>query len=67
MRKDRLHDAPGGGVAAWVSDNLVVNRRHDLELPDTESLWLEVRSHNNKLVTQCAQMISHGIMGHLGV
>jgi hypothetical protein len=50
MRKDRLHDAPGGGVTAWVSNNLVVNRRHDLELLDTESLWLEVRSHNNKFL-----------------
>ena len=49
-RKDRANNAPGGGVAVWVSSNLVAKRRLDLELPDTEALWLEVRSNNNRFL-----------------
>ena len=47
FRKDRSGESAGGGVAAWVSDNLIAKERRDLELPFTEALWLEIRSHNN--------------------
>ena len=47
IRRDRPH-ALGGGVALFVSRALVVSRRPDLELPDIELLWCEIRYHNNK-------------------
>ena len=34
-------------VAAWVSDKLVCTRRYDLEQPDIEIMWLDVRLRNN--------------------
>ena len=46
-RRHRPLDAAGGGVAAWVSLDLVVRRRYDLEVRHAEALWLELRSHNN--------------------
>ena len=48
FRKDRT--APGGGVAAYVSQNYVCKRRQDLETAGTECLWLEIRSNNNKFL-----------------
>ena len=45
IRKDR--NKAGGGVAAYISSNLAYKRRNDLELPDSECLWLEIHSHNN--------------------
>ncbi len=35
-----------GGVLAWVSDTIACKRRRDLEAPDIESMWLEIRLHN---------------------
>ena len=40
----------GGGVLCWVSDKISAKRRADLEVPGLESLWLEIRSHNNKFL-----------------
>ena len=37
-----------GGVLAWVSDQLACKRRSDLEIPNIEAMWLEIRSSNNK-------------------
>ena len=37
-----------GGVLAWISDKIACKRRRDLELPDIEAMWLEVRSVNKK-------------------
>ena len=37
-----------GGVLAWVSNNIACKRREDLELPNIEAMWLEIRSANNK-------------------
>ena len=51
FRRDReaIHGPTGyGGVLAWVSNDLACKRRKDLEMPDIEALWLEVRSVNNK-------------------
>ncbi len=47
FRRDRNDGRVGGGVAAWISDKLVVRHRHDLERADIEAMWLEIRSHNN--------------------
>ena len=46
FRRDR--GTHGGGVACYVSSNLVVTRRGDLESAGMECLWLEIRSNNNK-------------------
>ena len=49
FRRDRIVGAIGyGGVLAWVSDKISCKRRADLENPEIESMWLEVRSNNNK-------------------
>ena len=45
IRKDR--NKAGGGVAASISSNLAYKQRNDLELPDSECMWLEINSHNN--------------------
>ena len=49
-RNDRRGDMFGGGVAAWVSQKLVAKRRLDLENPNIEALWLQIRSKNNKFL-----------------
>ena len=46
FRRDRPNDALGGGLAVWVADRFVVTRRNDLEIFDTEALWLELRSRS---------------------
>ena len=51
FRRDReAINGPVGysGVLAWVSNNLACKRRKDLELPNIEAMWLEIRSVNNK-------------------
>ena len=47
FRRDRGNGRGGGGVAAWVSDKLVARRRNDLDNPEIEAMWIEIRSHNN--------------------
>ena len=49
-RKDRPNDNGYGGILVWPSIKLVAKRRLELEVPDLEGLWLEVRSHNNKFL-----------------
>ena len=41
-RKDRQHQAKGGGVMVYLLDSLPVMRRVDLESPSAESIWLEL-------------------------
>lgn len=41
---------PGGGVALYVSRALSVKRRCELESPDIEILWAEIRHSNNKFL-----------------
>ena len=40
FRKDR--EGKGGGVAFYNRNDVMVDRREDLERPDIEGLWLEV-------------------------
>lgn len=49
-RKDRIDDSGYGGVLAWVSIRVSAKRRVDLELPQLELMWLEIRSRNNKFL-----------------
>ena len=46
-RKDRSSRYIGGVVATWISNKLIPQRRRDLESPDIEGLWLEIRSNNS--------------------
>lgn len=39
-----------GGVLAWVSNDIACKRRLDLELPDIEAMWLEIRTTNKKFL-----------------
>ena len=39
-----------GGVLAWVHNTVACKRREDLELPNIEAMWLEIRSKNNKFM-----------------
>ncbi len=48
FRLDRV--THGGGVACYISNNLVVKRRDDLEILCIEFLCLEIRSNNNKFL-----------------
>ena len=50
FRKDRANDLGYGGVLVWTSIKVAAKRRPDLELPQLEALWLEIRSHNNKFL-----------------
>ena len=50
FRRDRDDNSGYGGVLAWVSDQVAAKRRHDLELPGLEALWIEIRTHNNKFL-----------------
>ena len=45
--KERKHGA-GGGVGAYISDKIPIQRREDLESPDIELMWLEVKLNNTK-------------------
>jgi len=48
IRKDRLDSY--GGVAIYVNENIAFKRRHDLELNNVESLWIEVFPSKHKSV-----------------
>ena len=39
--RDILQQA-GKGVAVYIKQHMRVNRRHDLEFPNIESLWVEI-------------------------
>ena len=50
FRRDRQTNTIGGGVAAWISMDLVAKRRLDLEVHSVEAMWLEVRNCNHTLL-----------------
>ena len=43
FRRDRLLSRQGGGVCFFVSNEQPAQRRNDLEHPELELLWLEIR------------------------
>ena len=53
IRGDRKELNSWGGVAVYVSDNVMVKRRMDLERNSIEAIWLECRTANNKLLLCC--------------
>lgn len=52
FRKDRLTDN-GGGVLIYVRDNLIAKRRSDLEIPELESICIEVVTNRKKIIIMC--------------
>ena len=48
-RKDRK-GKNGGGLIVYLSNNVIYKRRHDLEINEIESLWLEVSIGKSKPV-----------------
>ncbi len=38
----------GGGVAIYVSESLAASRRQDLEIGDSEALWIQCTFHNKR-------------------
>ena len=47
------HDRPikgGGGVLAWVASDFVTKRRLDLESPDLETVFLEIRAKTTRFL-----------------
>jgi len=40
----------GGGVAAYISNSIAAIRRNDLEQPNLEAMWLELRNGNKKFL-----------------
>lgn len=52
-RKDRS-DRDGGGILVFVSNHLNYIRRHDLEAPDIESIWIEIKVKNSKSFLVCS-------------
>ena len=49
-RRDRGGENPGGGVYVYVTDTIFSKRRQDLELPNIECVWVEIKSHRRKLL-----------------
>ena len=38
----------GGGIVVCVNENLCANRRFDLEVPEFEALWIQLRDLSEK-------------------
>jgi hypothetical protein len=49
FRKDRK-DKRGGGVCAYVTNNLLANRLKDLEPVNSDLLWIELSIQNKKVI-----------------
>ena len=49
FRKDRVSDT-GGGIIVFISEALGATRRRDLEHPNLEAMFIEIRSKNNKFI-----------------
>ncbi|MCG7879037.1 MAG: endonuclease/exonuclease/phosphatase family protein [Candidatus Thiodiazotropha taylori] len=48
-RRDRIGDNHGG-VCVYVRDDIFSKRRQDLELPNLECVWVEINTHNRKVL-----------------
>ena len=44
FRRDR------GGVCVYVKNNLHVRRRNDIEIQNLECVWIEITTHNKKVL-----------------
>ncbi len=51
FHKDRSGQRPGGGLIAYVADNVKASRLRDLEDDCVESIWLSAHPHNSNRPT----------------
>ncbi|MCG8045972.1 MAG: endonuclease/exonuclease/phosphatase family protein, partial [Candidatus Thiodiazotropha endolucinida] len=51
LRKDRTRN--GGGIMIYISSLLQYNRRHDLESPQIETIWVEIKLKDRNLLLCC--------------
>ena len=49
FRRDREGDNHGG-VCVYVTESIFSKRRQDLELPNLECVWVEIKTHSKKLL-----------------
>ena len=49
FRQDRGTDNYGG-ILVYVKSNLYAVRRFDIEVPNVECIWIEIHSHNKKIL-----------------
>ena len=49
FRRDRVGDSHGG-VCVYVKNNLHVRRRNDIEIQNLECVWIEITTHNKKVL-----------------
>ena len=42
LRQGTLNTKRGGGVVIYIDDHIKYKRRNDLEISETESVWLEI-------------------------
>ena len=52
FRKDRSANN-GGGILVYIRNNLTCIRREDIEDPDLESIWVEIKQPNSKSFLIC--------------
>ena len=51
FQSDKTH---AGGIVMYLADYINYERRKDLETPDIESIWTEVRIQNGKYFLICS-------------
>jgi len=52
LRRDR-NENRGGGILVYVKDGINCIRREDLESPDLENVWIEIKQPNSKSILIC--------------
>ena len=58
-RKDRsecnlLQSEKGGGIMIYIKQDVQFERRNDIESPDIESIWIDIKLKNSKPLSVCS-------------
>ena len=58
-RKDRsecnlLQSEKGGGIMIYIKQDVQFERRNDIESPDIESIWIDIKLKNSKPLLVCS-------------
>ena len=48
LKQGTLNTKRGGGVVVYIADHIKNKRRNDLEISETESIWLEINLKKHK-------------------
>ena len=49
LKQDTFNTKRGGGVVVYITDHIKYKRRNDLEISETESVWLEINLKTQNL------------------